>query len=76
MSNVEAASKVSTGSVQKSLKEMENYLSFVDTEINYFSTSEKHPEDLYAETMGIFAKEAQKEYNTLKVLLNSDNFRF
>ena len=59
---------MSKGSVQKSLKEMENYLSFVDTEINYFSRAEKHPEDLYGETMGIFAKEAKKEYDSLKVL--------
>ena len=48
---------------------MENSLSFVDTEIEYFSRSEKHSEDLYGETMGIFAKEAKEEYYTLKVLL-------
>ena len=67
---------MSKGSVQKSLKEMENYLAFVEREINYFSTSERDPEDLYAETMGKFAKEAKEEYNTLKVLLISENFSF
>ena len=47
---------------------MENHLSFVDTEINHFSRSEKHSEDLYEETMGMFAKEAREEFDTLKVL--------
>ena len=49
---------------------MENSLSFVDTEIEYFSRSEKHSEDLYGETMGKFAKEAKEEYYTLKVLFS------
>ena len=76
LSNIETASKISKASVQKSLKEMENYLSFVDTELNYFQQSEIHSEDLYGETMGVFAKEAKEEYHTLKVPFLYDNFIF
>ena len=52
---------------------MENHLSFVDTEINHFSRSEKDSEDLYGETMEIFAKEAKEEFDTLKVLFIYEN---
>jgi len=66
--HVDKAARVSCESVQKALKQMDNSIKNLETDLKNSSRTNQDPDDRFEEAMGTFSTEARAQYSILQAM--------
>jgi hypothetical protein len=68
MMHIDKAARVSIESVQKVLKQMDNSIKNLETDLKNSSRTNQDPDDGFEEAMGTFSTEARAQYSILNAM--------